>query len=190
MSYCHDLHEAMGGSLAPLLQSSMSMTTTKAIESHESQNPFQNLQNPFPNQHQMVSQLHPLSVNGLQSSFSPASSLATMDVIKEMNNNNNPSPSNPHLFKSLLSNQVCNLKEQSTTIPKQLKTEVNFSLFQLPNANLRWLDTVHHDDPYANPLFHGMDFCGVAGFSSAAPLSITPSATTVSENYVHFNCFQ
>lgn len=177
------------GSLPTLLQTSTPpAATTFAVDSHDIRNPIQNLQNPFPihhHRHQMAPQPHRYPVNGLQPSFSPTN-LATIDIPKDMHNNNNSNQSQSHRLKSLLSHQVCNLKEQGTAIPKQCKTEVNFSLFQLPSAHLRWLDTVHHD-PYLNPLFPGMD-CGVTGFSSAAP--ITTTTTTVSGNEVHFNCFQ
>ncbi|XP_058220513.1 protein CUP-SHAPED COTYLEDON 3 [Rhododendron vialii] len=170
------------GSLPTLLQTSRPPPATSmafAIDSHDIHNPIQNLQNPFPihhHRHQMAPQPHQFPVNGLlQPSFEEMNN----------NNNNNNNQSQSHLFKSLLSHQACNLKEQGTTIPKQCKTEVNFSLFQLPNANLRWLDTVH-PDPYSNPLFLGVD-CGVTGFSSAAPITTT---TTVPGIDVHFNCFQ
>uniref|UniRef100_A0A2C9U0R1 NAC domain-containing protein n=1 Tax=Manihot esculenta TaxID=3983 RepID=A0A2C9U0R1_MANES len=81
-------------------------------------------------------------------------------------NTNGASPS--MLFKSPVSHQDCTLKEQSN-IPKQCKTEANFSYFQLPdpNSNMNWVDKVHPSPCIQYPLSCEMD-CNVLGISAAA----------------------
>ncbi|XP_057490650.1 protein CUP-SHAPED COTYLEDON 3-like [Actinidia eriantha] len=151
------------GSLAPLLET-------------QSHNPTQALQNhSFPIHHHQDSDLKTLTYQVFpQPSFSPTPN-------KGMNTNYHHHPSPSMLFKSLVSHQVCTLKEQATTVPKQCKPEAKFSPFhQLPDANLRWLDRIHYD-PHANPtLFLGMD-CGMMGFSSATTDTTTTVATPLSE---------
>ncbi|GFY86320.1 hypothetical protein Acr_04g0010580 [Actinidia rufa] len=131
---------------------------------------------PFPIHHHQDSDLKTLTNQVFpQPSFSPTANKGIMNT----NYHHHPSPS--MLFKSLVSHQVCTLKEQTTTVPKQRKTEAKFSPFhQLPDANLRWLDRIHYD-PQANPtLFLGMD-CGMMGFSSATTDTATTVATPLSE---------
>ena len=106
--------------------------------------------------------------SGFQScSFSttPTTTIPNTNKINSTTGNNNPSTS--ILFKSLLSHQECSLKEQ-TTIPKQCKTEANFSHFQLPDANMHWVDRMN-SNLHQNPLFFEMDYCsgGVLGFTAA-----------------------
>ncbi|PSR99488.1 Protein CUP-SHAPED COTYLEDON 3 like [Actinidia chinensis var. chinensis] len=154
------------GSLPPLLEA-------------QSHNPMKALQNhPFPIHHHQDGDLKTLTNQVFpQSSFSPTPS--PNNGINTNTNYHHPSPS--MLFKSLASHQVCTLKEQPITVPKQCKTEANFFPFQLPDANLRWLHRIHCD-PHANPtLFLGMDFGGLMGFSSATADATTTAAAPVSE---------
>ncbi|KAF2310291.1 hypothetical protein GH714_007604 [Hevea brasiliensis] len=115
----------------------------------------------------LVSQCHNVvSANGLFQPISPAPiTINTRETNKNIDTNtaNNPSPS--MLFNSL-SHQDCTLKEQST-IPKQCKTEENFSYFQLPDANLNWEDKVHPSPYIQYPLSSDID-CNVLGISAAA----------------------
>ncbi|KAA8537376.1 hypothetical protein F0562_026937 [Nyssa sinensis] len=124
--------------------------------------------------HPIVSQTNLFPINALhhQPCFSPTSTMISSSI--QTANNKNPSPSSMR-FKS---NQDCSsLNEQqgTITIPKQCKTEANFSQFQLLDANLRWVDKINQNQnhPYGNPLFFGMD-CNVKWFSSAT----TPATTT------------
>ncbi|KAA3467192.1 protein CUP-SHAPED COTYLEDON 3-like [Gossypium australe] len=70
------------------------------------------------------------------------------------------------LFKSLLSHQECVLKEQAAaTIPKQCKTEANFSNFQLPDSTLSWMEKMH-PNPCQDPMFFDVDYNNsVLGFA-------------------------
>ncbi|CBI40758.3 unnamed protein product, partial [Vitis vinifera] len=113
------------------------------------------------------------------------SSAAAAVATSSTTGNNNPSTS--ILFKSLLSHQECSLKEQ-TTIPKQCKTEANFSHFQLPDANMHWVDRMN-SNLHQNPLFFEMDYCsgGVLGFTAAtATETVHEMSTSIAFNRAGF----
>nr|ALC79027.1 NAC transcription factors 50 [Manihot esculenta] len=112
-----------------------------------------------------------VSVNELfQPSFSAASiTKNTRETNKNVHTDTNTNGASPSmLFKSPVSHQDCTLKEQSN-IPKQCKTEANFSYFQLPdpNSNMNWVDKVHPSPCIQYPLSCEMD-CNVLGISAAA----------------------
>lgn len=153
---------------------------------HQQENDLKSLINPI------VSQSHIFStINGFQPSFSPTPTTITPTTNKNTDTNN-PSYSPSMLFKSLLSHQDLSLKEQAT-IPKQCKTEANFSHFQLPDANFNWVDKIHHQNPYHNnnPLFFEMDssalgFSGGGGAAAIADTSVHEMSTSVAFNRAGF----
>ncbi|KAK9270796.1 hypothetical protein L1049_026381 [Liquidambar formosana] len=169
-------------SLPPLLQ-----TPTALLESqsHALRN------NPFLMNHQesglktlitnpVVSESHHFPTNEFQPScFSPT---PPTTITTNKNTITNPSPS--ILFKSLLSHQDCTLKE-GATVPKQCKTEANFSHFQLSDANLHWVDKFHQN-PYQSPLFFEMD-CSVLGLSAAAAAAAAPDPVHDMSTSLAFN---
>ncbi|KDP36751.1 hypothetical protein JCGZ_08042 [Jatropha curcas] len=117
------------------------------------------------------------------------SSPITISTDAETNKNIQDNPSAPMLFKSLLSHP---LKEQFT-IPKQCKTEPNFSHFQLPagadHANLfnYWVEKIHHPNTYHCPLSFEMD-CNVLGISTEFDSDITANdlSTSIAFNRADF----
>lgn len=166
-------------------------------------------QNPFEIHHQAENDLKCLIVNPVASQshvfpingFQPSSFTTTSATNKNTNPAAAPTPILPSmLFKSLLSHQDCNWKEQSTTIPKQCKTEANFSLFQLPaphNGNLQlMMDDLNQLNPYhqhcQNPLlFEIMDYNSpLDGFSAAATAvdaTVHDMSTSIAFNPCTFN---
>lgn len=162
-------------------------------------------QNPFDIHHQaendlkclianpVVSQSHVFPING----FQPSSFLTTSAANKNTNPAAAPTPMLPSmLFKSLLSHQDCTWKEQSTTIPKQCKTEANFSLFQPPaphDGSLLMMDDKNQPNQYhqhcQNPLlFEIMDYNSVlGGFSAAADATVHDMSTSIAFNPCTFN---
>ncbi|KAL7174928.1 hypothetical protein ACSBR2_028688 [Camellia fascicularis] len=166
-------------SLPPLLEYETTPATTAMLES-QSHYPIHSLhQNPFliHYHHQdidlktLINPIlssqphHPLPTinfhHQLQPSFSPTPTTSSTTITTTTLNNNNPSPS---IFKSLL---LSHQQPTTTTIHKQCKTETNYSLFQPPHANLRWVDNNktnnhhNHEPYYANPLLVDMDYyCG------------------------------
>ncbi|KAL4335404.1 hypothetical protein GQ457_07G027740 [Hibiscus cannabinus] len=114
----------------------------------------------------VVPQSHPrlFPSNGFLSA-TPATitNSGTTDKLALTNANNSPASM---LFKSLLSHQGCMSKEQATTIPKQCKTEANFSDLD-SNNTLNWMDKIHPNPACQNPLLFEMDYT-VLGFSEGA----------------------
>ncbi|KAL6982587.1 Protein CUP-SHAPED COTYLEDON [Sarracenia purpurea var. burkii] len=171
------------------IQMRMQMQMQMQSLQNQNQNPSPLIHHYYQDNNDLKMLINPIGfpMNGfqLQTSFSPTPSTPTPNsttIISSKNNLTAPIPSSPSiLFNShsqsheslLLSHQ------QTTTIPKQCKTEPNFSsLFQLSdNANLRWeVDKIDHHEPYANnPLFSGMGFGGI-GFPSAASDSFYDSS--------------
>ncbi|XVF74067.1 hypothetical protein PTKIN_Ptkin13bG0031600 [Pterospermum kingtungense] len=137
-------------SLPPLLE-----TPAPFLESQTSkqafaiQNELKSLINP------VVSQSPLFLSNGFQPSFSVDS---TTDKKKAVTNTN----TNTMLFKSLL---------EQATIPKQCKTEANFSHFQLPDASFN-----------QNRLYFDMDYGGVLGFSEAVIAGDINMSTSIAFN--------
>ncbi|KAF3446926.1 hypothetical protein FNV43_RR12106 [Rhamnella rubrinervis] len=184
------------GCLPPLLESNQ----TTLLEC-QSQNPFEihhqaenNLKSLIANP--VVSQSHVFPING----FQPSSFLTKSATNKNTNPAATPTPILPSmLFKSLLSHQDCTWKEQSTTIPKQCKTEANFSLFQLPapyDGSLQlMMDDKNQPNPYQhcqNPLlFEIMDYnSGLGEFSAAATAAdatVHDMSTSIAFNPCTFN---
>ncbi|KAL6996007.1 Protein CUP-SHAPED COTYLEDON [Sarracenia purpurea var. burkii] len=172
------------GSLPTLLET----PATTVLES-QPPNPIQPLQNPFPIHHHqdcgdlkqsrdpiIFFQPHVFPENVSQlPTFSPTP--AAVRPVSDI-----PSPS--ILFKSILSHQICTLKEHEEepgiAAQKQYcKTGANISLFQLPDAKMRLPDRLQKQEPCGkNPLLmSGLD-CGnhpQMGFSSAAVSHISTS---------------
>lgn len=199
-SYFFEACSSPSGSLPPLLE-----TQTTLLEC-QSQNPnsIEALQNSFVYHQQesdlkslinpVVSQSHShdlFPMNGFQSSFShnPTTIISTNTsntTNKHMMMNTDNTPSQSMLFKSLLSHQDFTLKEQ-TTIPRQCKTEANFSHFQLPdanNSNFSWMEKIH-PNPYQNPLFFEMD-CNLSGLTTQSA-TIAGSSANETSTSVAFN---
>ncbi|XWS24629.1 hypothetical protein CRYUN_Cryun28dG0119000 [Craigia yunnanensis] len=144
-------------SLPPLLETptpflESQSQTPKQVQNtfliHRQENDLKSLINP------VVSQSPLFLVNGFQPSFSATPTAITSTITsttdkKAVTNTNNPSAS--MLFKPLFSHQDCMSKEQAT-IPKQCKTEANFSRLQLPDATLNWMNKIHQN-PCQNTLF-------------------------------------
>lgn len=159
-------------------------------------------QNPFAILRQAENDLKSLMVNPVVSQshhvfplngFQPSSILPTATASSATNKNTNPPAPSPilpsMLFKSLLSHQDCIWKEQSTTIPKQCKTEANFSLSQLPAPHDGSLQLMMDDkNPYhqhcQNPLlFEIMAYNSVlGGFSAAADATVHDMSTSIAFN--------
>ncbi|KAE8656492.1 Protein CUP-SHAPED COTYLEDON 3 [Hibiscus syriacus] len=100
--------------------------------------------------------------HGFLSATSTITSSGTTDEHTLTNGN---SSSASMLFKSLLSHQGCFSREQAT-IPKQCKTEANFS--RLDNkTSLNWMDKIHPNPACQNPWWFDMD-SSVLGFSEGA----------------------
>lgn len=117
----------------------------------------------FPINHHELIQPNSFSVSPTTTTITTSS--ASNKYANNNNNNINPSaaaaaaaasPSafQSMLFKSLLSNQDCTSKQQhETTVPKQCKTEADFSHFQ-PISPLPLSNPFHyhqHQDQYKNP---------------------------------------
>ncbi|XP_022769445.1 protein CUP-SHAPED COTYLEDON 3-like [Durio zibethinus] len=183
-------------SLPPLLETPTGPTPF-LLES-QSQTPMQ-AQNPFlihRQENDLKSLLNPVvcqsllfPANGFQPSLSttPTATIITSTITSTTNKNasvtnTNNDPSASVLFKSLLSQQDCILKEQAA-IPKQCKADSNFSHFQLPGATLNWMDRIH-PSPCQNPLFFEMDY-SVLGFSegvTAGDTSVHDMSTSIAFN--------
>ncbi|XP_039049486.1 protein CUP-SHAPED COTYLEDON 3-like [Hibiscus syriacus] len=125
---------------------------------HRHENDLKYLINP------VVSQLHSrlFPSNGLLSATSTITNSGTTDN-HTLTNDNNSSVS--MLFNSLLSHQGCFSREQ-TTIPKQRKTEANFSHLD-SNTSVNWMDKIHPNPGCQNPWLFEMDYT-VLGFSEGA----------------------
>ncbi|XVF35798.1 hypothetical protein REPUB_Repub19eG0001600 [Reevesia pubescens] len=179
-SYILEVSSSPTTSLPPLLE-----TPTPFLES---QSPMQG-QNPFLIHYQendlkslinpVVSQSPLFPATGFQPSFSATPTTITSPITASttdknvVTNTSNPSAS--MLFKSILSHQDCSIMKEQATMPKQCKTEANFSHnLQLPDATLNWMDKIP-PNPCQNPLFFEMD-CSVLGFSEAV---------TAGDTYVH-----
>ncbi|XP_024020105.1 protein CUP-SHAPED COTYLEDON 3 [Morus notabilis] len=127
--------------------------------------------NPVPVHHHLSQLNFPINHHELiqPNSFSVSPTTTTITTSSASNkyaNNNNINPSaaaaaaaspsafQSMLFKSLLSNQDCTSKQQhETTVPKQCKTEADFSHFQ-PISPLPLSNPFHyhqHQDHYKNP---------------------------------------
>lgn len=153
-----------------------------SLECQSLENPFfiNNQENDFKSLiSPLVSQSHVgCSVNALNPSFLPITTTSTINnnTCRTITSNNQ---SQSMLFKSFLSHQDCDFKEQST-VSKQCKTEANFSHFQLHADanyfNLSWVDKFHLNS-HQNPMFFEMD-CNVSGFSAAANGTVAYDAST------------
>ncbi|GMI91405.1 hypothetical protein HRI_002809800 [Hibiscus trionum] len=110
--------------------------------------------------------------NGFLSAASTITNSGTTDKQGSTNANNS---SASMLFKSLLSHQGCIWKEQAT-IPKQCKTEANFSHLD-SNNTLNWMDKIHPNPACQNPLLFEMDYA-VLGFSEGAVTGHDMSTST------------
>ncbi|XVE56300.1 hypothetical protein DITRI_Ditri03aG0227600 [Diplodiscus trichospermus] len=180
-------------SLPPLLETPTPFLESQSQTPKQAQNPFlihrqendlKSLINP------LVSQSPLFLANGFQSSFSAAPTTIPSTLItsttdkKAATNTNNPSAST--FFKSLLSHQCCMLKEQ-ITIPKQCKTEANFSHFQLPDTTFNWMENIH-PKPCQDPLFFEMECSSsgsVLGFSegvAAGDTCVNDMSTSIAFN--------
>ncbi|KAJ8772747.1 hypothetical protein K2173_027924 [Erythroxylum novogranatense] len=141
-------------SLPPLLEAPAKMVDTLQnpflVSCNNQENDLKSLLNPF-----FVREESHLWGSQNKNGFQPSSSIT---------------PPASMLFKSLLSHQDCSLKEQSTTVLKQCKTEATFSHFQAPDPNFNTYQQY--------PLFFDMD-CDVLGYlsSSAEPLSTVADIT-------------
>ncbi|XP_007018687.2 PREDICTED: protein CUP-SHAPED COTYLEDON 3 isoform X2 [Theobroma cacao] len=189
-SFILEVSSSPASSLPPLLETptpfleSQSQTPMQAQNSfviHRQENDLKSLINP------VVSQTPLFPADGLQvqPSFSANPTTITSSTTNTTDKNAATDTSNPSasmLFKSLLSHQNCILKEQAT-IPKQCKTEANFSHFHLPDASLNWMDKIH-PNPCQNPLFFEMD-CSVLGFSegvNAGDATVHDMSTSIAFN--------
>ncbi|KAJ0085349.1 protein CUP-SHAPED COTYLEDON 3 [Pistacia vera] len=201
-SYLFEGCSSPSGSLPPLLETqttllecqSQNPSSIEALQNsflyHQQESDLKSLINPVMSQsHSHSHDLFPM--NGFQSSFShnPTTIISTNTsntTNKHMMMNTDNSPSQSMLFKSLLSHQDFTLKEQ-TTIPRQCKTEANFSHFQLPEANnnnFSWMEKIH-PNPYHNPLFFEMD-CNLSGLPTQSAAIAGSSANEMSTS-VAFN---
>ncbi|XVE69560.1 hypothetical protein DITRI_Ditri10aG0001300 [Diplodiscus trichospermus] len=187
-SYILQVSSSTATCLPPLLET---LTPPTNFLESQSQTELMQAQNPCMI-HRHVNDLKSL-INPLVSSqspvlfppshlFSATSTITTTIDKKDVTNTNHPSAS--MLFKSLspLSHQDCILKEQAT-IPKQCKTEANFSHFQLPDATFNWMDTIH-PNPCQNPLFFEVD-CSLLGFTegvTARDIPVHDMSTSIAFN--------
>lgn len=143
----------------PLLE-----TSTPLLES-QTQTSMQAAHNSFL-EHDLKSLINPVvyPANGFQPSFTATPT--TFSSTPDKNASSNSSAAASMLFKSLLSHQECVLREQAAaTIPKQCKTEANFSNFQLPDSTLSWMEKMH-PNPCQDPMFFDVDYNNsVLGFA-------------------------
>ncbi|PON90509.1 NAC domain containing protein [Trema orientale] len=173
-------------------------------QNHHQENDLKSLINP------VVSQSHLFPINGLIQpsscfSVSPTTTSVTTTTTTTTTNKN-PSTSSSllpsMLFKSLLSHQDCTWKEQEQpfTVPKQCKTEGNFSHFQAPPSSSDLDNDNHnnylstflpktHPNPYhyQNPLLFETDDYGVLAFSDAAADTDAATLHEMSTSVANFN---